>query len=83
MLGVPPKVCEHTTPMNKDMLGVLPKVYGHTIPMKFDASFVYQRPYQMNPKYALLIQEENRMQIHLQATTSSLGIAHHGGPQEE
>ena len=42
----------------KDMKGVLPEVVQHTIPIRDDAKPVQQHPYDMNPKYEMIVKEE-------------------------
>ena len=40
------------------MKGVPPEVVQHTIPICDDAKPVQQRPYDMNPKYEMIVKEE-------------------------
>ena len=42
----------------EDMKGVPPEVVQHTIPIRDDAKPVQQRPYDMNPKYEMIVKEE-------------------------
>ena len=40
------------------MKGVLLEVVQHTIPIWDDVKLVQQRPYDMNPKYEMIVKEE-------------------------
>ena len=42
----------------EDMKGVPLEVVQHTIPIWDDAKLVQQRPYNMNPKYEMIVKEE-------------------------
>ena len=42
----------------EDMKGVLPKVVQHMIPIWDDVKRVQQRPYDMNPKYKMIVKEK-------------------------
>ena len=46
------------------MKGVPPEVMQHTIPIRDDAKPVQQRPYNMNPKYEMVVKEEIDKLLH-------------------